>query len=40
MPGWLIIVLAAAAILFLAGLFVEGIPDPDPLEYDEEWEDD
>lgn len=33
-------IIVLAAILFLAGLFVEGIPDPDPLEYDEEWEDD
>ena len=38
MPGWLIIVLAAAVILYLGALFVEAIPDPDPLEYDEDWE--
>ena len=39
MTGWLIIVLAAAALLIAAGLCVELPPDPDPYGLDGDWDD-
>lgn len=40
MPGWLIIVLAAAVLFIAAGLCIEIPPDPDPYGLDgEDWDD-